>query len=290
MKIIKFTDFLNEQNNNKPILKYYAFDWDNNILNMPTKIHMLHLINGEWVEEQVSTEKFAIIRNDKENWKTYNNSFIEFRDFGKRGQKAFLEDMKVALSEKNYGPCWNKFKKCLIQGSLFAIITARGHEPAILREAIEYIINNILTNEEKNEMGSNLIGFMSLFNNFDIMKKINFSFLVKLYLDNCDFIAICSSYFTKKHPELQDNGSPINPEKSKQVALKDFIEKINRFGKKINANVKLGFSDDDTKNVESVIKYFNEIDYDINLSVYDTSNPNIQGGKKTIINKFNPIQ
>ena len=36
--IKKFNQFL--ENNNSGHLLYYAFDWDDNILNMPTVIHM----------------------------------------------------------------------------------------------------------------------------------------------------------------------------------------------------------------------------------------------------------
>ena len=53
----------------KKYLLYYAFDWDDNILNMTTVIHMEHLVNGEWVPEDVSTSRFAEVRGDKENWR-----------------------------------------------------------------------------------------------------------------------------------------------------------------------------------------------------------------------------
>ena len=41
-------------------LKYYMFDWDDNILFMPTLIRMQH--NG--AAENVTTEEFALVRND----------------------------------------------------------------------------------------------------------------------------------------------------------------------------------------------------------------------------------
>jgi len=44
------------QNNGTPSLKYYAFDWDDNIMVMPTKIMVLDE-NGN--EVGMSTEDFA---------------------------------------------------------------------------------------------------------------------------------------------------------------------------------------------------------------------------------------
>ena len=49
-------------------LKYYIFDWDDNILHMPTYIHLeRRLANGSWVPHLVSTALFAVIRNDTAN-------------------------------------------------------------------------------------------------------------------------------------------------------------------------------------------------------------------------------
>ena len=65
-------------------LHYASFDWDDNILHMPTKIHMDKLINGKWTPISISTEEFAIVRNDRENYRIRNNdtvvAFAEFRD------------------------------------------------------------------------------------------------------------------------------------------------------------------------------------------------------------------
>ena len=42
--------------------KYYIFDWDDNILHMPTKIRMEHLEDdGTWKPVEVSTSTFALV-------------------------------------------------------------------------------------------------------------------------------------------------------------------------------------------------------------------------------------
>ena len=132
MVIKKFYQYIKEDTSGDKQLLYYAFDWDDNILSMPTVIHMDHLIDGDWVPEDVSTADFAKVRGDSENWRVINGdpaaAFSEFRDNGPRGMNAFLEDVKKAISMKRFGPAWSDFIECLSNGSVFAIITARGHE------------------------------------------------------------------------------------------------------------------------------------------------------------------
>ena len=68
------------------------------------------------------------------------NSFREFRD----GDEVnyFLEDLKYSLKNKLYGPCWDKFVKCLSNKTTAAkmtIITARGHSPKAMYEGLKYL-------------------------------------------------------------------------------------------------------------------------------------------------------
>ena len=97
----KFSEFIFESDGIE--LHYYAFDWDDNILHMPTVIHMDKKVGDEWKPVDVSTSDFAEVRNDKENYRLRNNdpseAFSEFRDEGPRGGDAFLLDTKKALSQ-----------------------------------------------------------------------------------------------------------------------------------------------------------------------------------------------
>ena len=40
----------------------YSFDWDDNILNMPTHIHLEKMVGDEWIPVDVSTSEFAEMR------------------------------------------------------------------------------------------------------------------------------------------------------------------------------------------------------------------------------------
>jgi len=233
-------------------LLYYALDFDDNILFMPTKIHMEKLIDGEWVPMSISTAEFAEVRGDVDNWRILNNNpddaFCEFRDSGPRGETAFLEDIKSAISSNKLGPSWDDFIECLTNGSLFAIITARGHEPEAMRMGVEWIIDNILSEKELYEMYNNLLKFAYLFKSegdFDriLRGKPSDNELIKIYLDNCDYVGVSAP---------SRGGSPSNPEKAKEDALLEFKSKVDKFASSIGVKAKIGFSDDDLKNVKHI--------------------------------------
>lgn len=246
----------------KPILKYYAFDWDDNILNMPTPIHMDRLINGDWVPISISTSEFADIRNSPD-WRIRNNNFdegfSEFRDYGERGNLAFLKDTIYSIRTDNYGDSWDDFVECLSNGSLFAIITARGHESESIRLAVEWIINNELSESDIRKMYGNLIKFDYLFKNVTepesrILKGTpSKNPIIKEYLDRCSFIGVSA-------PSRSDLSEDIEVKKRKE--LKRFIEKANRFAGELGTIAKVGFSDDDSKNVKLANDLANSLNHE----------------------------
>lgn len=274
----------------KDSLMYYAFDWDDNILNMPTVIYMEKKVGENWVEVEVSTHEFAKIRGDKENYRILGEdpekAFAEFRDFGSRGDNAFLIDTIKAIADRDFGPSWDKFIECLKGGYLFAIITARGHEPETIRKAVEYIIDNVLSNDDKFLMYNNCLYHAYVFakdSDFDRIYsgQLSKSKLIKQYLDNCDFFGVTSDYFTSQFGEA----TASNPEKGKEIALKYFVDKCFKFGISIGKPVKLGFSDDDPKNVDHIYKIFHEElsgVYDaMEFYLFKTTDKYLKGGVKT---------
>ena len=283
-----------------PELHYYALDWDDNILHMPTKILMDKKVGEEWQPVSVSTAQFAEVRNDKDNYRLRNNNpteaFSQYRDTGVRGKEAFLEDVKIAVSKKAFAPSWEAFIKCLSEGAIFAIITARGHEPESIRTGVEYIIDEILSKMPSMNPGYSLADEM-----YQHLKKFHLAFrmeepvegeqikgqpsqnpLVKKYLDSCSFFGVSSDSFAKDFGQA----SASNPEVAKEMALNFFVERCNDFGKNIGAKtISVGFSDDDPKNVEHVEKFFKEklpnMGGGVKLSLYKTTDPTIKGGEVT---------
>jgi hypothetical protein len=245
--IKRFNQYISE-NKDSDYLLYYAFDWDDNILNMTTVIHMEKKVDGEWIPTDVSTAEFAEVRGDKENWRTQEDAFSDFRDNGPKGINAFLNDVKKSIDMKRFGPAWNDFIECLTSGCIFAIITARGHESEGMRLGIDWIIDNILTEDQLYSMYNNLLKFSYLFKQDTTQDRIlkgqpSKNELVKMYLDTCDFIGVSSP---------SRGGSPSNPEKAKEEALLEFKSKVNKFAEQLGMNAKIGFSDDDLKNVKHI--------------------------------------
>lgn len=249
--LLKFNKFI-EGRDEKNVLLMYAFDWDDNILNMPTVIHMDNLVDGEWIPTDVSTSEFAEVRSHADSWRIINNNpeqaFAEFRDFGTRGERAFLEDTMKAIQRGSLGPAWDDFIECLVNGSLFAIITARGHESNAMRLGIEWIIDTQLSSDQLYEMYNNLKKFVYLYKtdieHDRIMSgKPSLNPLVKAYLDECEFVGVSS-------PSRE--GSASNPEKAKEIALLEFNAKVNKLASSIGMKAKVGFSDDDLKNVKHI--------------------------------------
>jgi hypothetical protein len=272
-KINNYTDFLKE---NK--LRYYGFDWDDNILHMPTIIHMDKLVESMWEPISISPYEYALIRHDS-NYRTRDNNpakaYEEFGDIGPRKNKAFITDTIQAIEEKQYGPSWNKFIKCLTDGSLFAIVTARGHEYDTIKEGVKYIVDNCLTLSQQDKMYENCEKFLHLFEKRTYTRNNTGKFtnneLIEYYLDKCRYYGVASPAFKTEHNLPYD----IKIEESKKVALNKFLELCHSYGEKTNINVSVGFSDDDKKNVEHVKKFFEfkSAVYDrMKLNVYDTSN------------------
>lgn len=277
--IFRYSEFLKEDNG--IVLNYYCFDWDDNILKMPTKINMEKNINGEWVPTSISTEQFSEVRNDKNNWRLGNNAFIEFTDDGPRGKSGFMLDMIEAIGGSKYptppkkvAPSWFKFIECLISGSIFAIITARGCSSKTIRTSIEWILDNYLTPEEKKTLYNNCLSYYYIFRrsvkftpNFD---KISNHPMISEWLDNCGYYGVSNPEFVNKHK----SGGAESPEVGKEIAIREFIDRGARFASEIGATFKAGMSDDDIKNVmhiRSVLSDLQKIYPNSELTIFDTS-------------------
>ena len=268
-------------------IEYFCYDIDDNLLHMPTKINMINLKTGN--KESVSSEKFAEIRNDKENWAYADDAFIEFRDFGPRGPEGFREDLIYAIRHKDFAPSWDKFILTLENGCLFALITARGNAPQSFRMGVEWIIDNFLSKHQKDKMYNNLLKYVKLFGeshsadeypriieNYEDFSKCE---LVSQYLDNCDYYGVTNPEFVEKYK----SGGADSPEKGKEIALKKFIKKVKKMADSIGARTSIGMSDDDIRNVlhvEQVFKELLKIYPDTIFRLYDTSN---RGYKKMVV-------
>lgn len=264
-------------------LRLYGFDWDDNILRMPTKIYLKNDM-GDVVG--MSTEEFAEYRHliGKEPFEFDGDTIVgfdnePFRDFTR--SESFLKDTKVAIEKNRKSPSFNKFKENLIYANPFSIITARGHNPNILKKGVKLFINMVLSTEEKEMMIRNIkksFKYEEVFSG-DFLNKLNTldnNQIVDLYLDERgDYYPVSSKEFGQKFG-VEVSGGASNPEHSKKIALLDFISKYNDLimsGKYVNTS--LGFSDDDPKNVQAMVQYVNNelsrMYPEVKFIIYDTS-------------------
>jgi hypothetical protein len=250
-----------------PDEKYYAFDWDDNIVTMPTKII---LKDDEGREVGMSTEDFADYRTEIGNQPfEYNDRTIvgfadePFRYFRDKGDKQFIVDAMLAKP----GPAWGDFVEAINNGSIFSIVTARGHNPNVLKQGVyNYIVSN--TNGiNSNELIKNLEKYRDLADEEELSK----SEMIKEYLDMCRF-----------YPVSFGEGSATNPEEGKIKALDEFVEYVKKMSNHIQKHAyfknkisnyfvpKVGFSDDDIRNVDVVKKHFEQDPENI-IKTYSTA-------------------
>ena len=254
----------------KPTMKYYAFDWDDNLMYMPTKIY---LVDDKGKTVGMSTEDFAEYRTEigKEPFKYEGHTIVNFdedafRDFRVPGDKAFITDAMKAET----GPAWSDFIEAVNNGSIFSIITARGHTPSVLKTAIYNLIKQNKHGLSQKELVKNLKKYRDLADEDDLSDDE----LVRAYLD-----------MNKYHPVSFGEGSAANPEELKVKAMKEFMGYVQDLSRKLQEKAfmknkisnyfipYIGFSDDDLRNVQAMKKHFDD---ESGLDIYHTG-----GGKKT---------
>jgi hypothetical protein len=239
-----------------PDLKYYAFDWDDNLMYMPTKI-ILRDENDN--EVPMSTEDFAEHRHQigKETFDYKGNKIVgyadqPYRNFREGGDKQF----KIDAMKAKTGPAWSDFIEAVNNGSIFSIITARGHNPETIKDAIYNLIISDHQGINKNLLLKNLRKYRDISG----MEDKSDMELIKDYLD-----------MNKYYPvSFLDSTGAANPEQLKVDAMREFISYVKSQAKSLGKKLYLkndvknkfvpsiGFSDDDLKNVEVMKKSFED--------------------------------
>lgn len=263
-------------------LRTYVFDWDDNILYMPTTIKMDKKVGDKWVPLDVPTDEYTEVRTDS-NYRLRNNDpNIAFKDF--RDSKPFIDDTKKAIHNNRFAPSADKFKESLIHANTFGINTARGHKPETLRDGVKIFIQMVFTDEEKSEMIKNIN------NKLNQTNKLTDDQTIDYYLDEMgEYYPVSSKEFGDKFG-LDVSGGAANPEHAKKVAIEHFVKKVFRNTQTLvdsdYKKMSVGFSDDDIRNVEAVEEFIenelNKMYPEFHFVVYDTSD---KGKRKLVIEK-----
>ena len=256
---------------NPEIVRAYSFDWDDNIMSMPTTIKVVK--NGESIE--VPTDEYANIRNNPE-YSLGDDAFDNFIN-----DDNFLLDLGEAIKTKSFAPSFGKFKEALIFANPISIITARGHKPETIRLGMDMVIAETFSEYELLDMLENIQKIYPETEGMDAQETL------KIYLDSHDYHPVTSKIFAEKFGLR--SGSAANPEQNKKVAFRDYVEKIiNKTKEMVNTKynkLSIGFSDDDLGNVKAIEGLIEkELKHefpDVQFIIYDTSD----GGNKKIVIK-----
>ena len=266
-------------------LKYYIFDWDDNILRMPTYIHLeRRLADGTWVPHLVSTALFSVIRNDTVNYRppkgVWENAFVEFRDFADEPESKFLQDARTAIDRLFEGkekqpPSFGVFRKTL-------------------RKGVEMFIERILTPAERAEMVWNLRGYLVAYENAEANERMTDEEVVANYLSLNHYHAVTNPDFIRlvKSAAVPD---PNNSETRKKFAIMEFLEHLFRMVERIGSRkpISVGFSDDDPGNVAAVADFIRTTLAErfpaVKFVVYDTSDPDVEKGHKLVVSGQLPL-
>ena len=296
--------YINEEVANRDF-KYYIFDWDDNILHMPTRIHMEYRRGADdpWRPVDVSTATFALVRADEGHYRPPGGKWAEaFRNFEDApGRDNFIDDTLSALERIAHGekpsPSFNTFRKTLVEGRIFAIVTARGHAPETIRKAVRVFIDRVLTDEERQMMMSNLRGYRQWIDGVGDGEFGTDAEELDYYLDMCRYSAVTFEGFWRRmradpiyQEKLATATTAARPELAKEFAIRDFVEHIFhmvRRNGKADRPVSIGFSDDDKGNVKCVSDYIrSELSKrfeGIKFVVYDTSDRSLAKGRKVCV-------
>lgn len=278
--------------------KYYIFDWDDNILHMPTRIHLeKRQADGSWAPHAVSTSVFSIIRGDQQNYRPpggdWKRAFAEFQDALDETENAFLRDTAHALErvtsgQERPGPSFMTFRKTLIEGRLFAIVTARGHASETLRKGVRLFVDLVLSARDREEMLANLRGYRACFDHVTEFGTDEEE--LDYYLSLNRYHAVTSPRFSELLAAAA--AADASPEERKQFAIRDFVEHVVRILHRTSPTsfrrpISVGFSDDDPGNVAAVEGYIQrELGRHfpgVKFCVYDTSDPALEKGRKVVV-------
>jgi hypothetical protein len=278
--------------------KYYIFDWDDNILHMPTRIRMeKRQPDGTWAPHPVSTSVFSLIRGDAVNYRPPGGSwpaaFVAFQDYANEPESNFLRDAREAIIRVSSGaerpaPSFRTFRKTLVEGRLFAIVTARGHASETLRKGVRLFVDLVLTPAEREEMLANLRGY-----------RVCYDHVTQFGTDEeeLSYYLGLNQYYAVTSPAFDDllaraAAGPESPEHRKQYAIRAFVEHVVRIlartqEGRLRRPVSVGFSDDDAGNVQAVQEYIRtELARHfpgVKFVVYDTSDRTLEKGRKVVV-------
>lgn len=248
---------------------FYFFDFDDNVAFLTTPSYIFHretqkeliLSSGEFAQVHRSIGRTGPYRDYVIDYCDRTGTFRNFRDqelswlervVGKK--QMFVQDLAAALGRPDLewkGPSWSCFYHASLNQRPVSVITARGHHPVTIREAIGLFVKEKHLPQEPN--------FLSI---FPVSNKA-----VRLHLGDSD-------------------GSASVAELKKRAIRASVELAIERYG--YNPHHRFGMSDDDPHNIELIFSAMKDLkgDYpEMSFFVIET-----QGGRFVKWEVFNDRQ
>ena len=137
---------------------FYFFDFDDNILFLPTPIIIFkkdtgeekYLSSSQWAKHHDTIGKqgpfkdYFLEYNDQTgSFRYFRDQKLNFMDKVVRKQQFFISDIEKALKLSNrhwQAPSWNFFYHATSKQRPISIITARGHQRETLKKGIQLLI------------------------------------------------------------------------------------------------------------------------------------------------------
>lgn len=217
----------------------WAFDWDDNIMFMPTKVILYHKTTNDIIT--ISTSEFAIYNSTIGKVGKYsdfeirttadNNSFKYFRDDIDNNTNYFLTDVATTLNDINQkwkGPSWDEFIYALNNEKAVQwtyIVTARGHSSESIYAALIYM-------KEKG-----IIKYLPPIDNIHAVSNLKYDYLTGTSADKKAVVIsdILNKITSCNMPNNINNETVIDHDGTSLQSLHVF-----------------GFSDDDLKNYDTI--------------------------------------
>lgn len=157
-----------DRNHAKGGRSFYFFDFDDNVIHLPTSLYLFN--KNSSVEKEVTTREFAQIGHMIGKSAPWENFEIRldaqtgsFRRFRQRDlnildrllfrRQPLYEDLRKALKTADHnwkGPSWEFFWHAVHNARPLSIITARGHKPQSIKEAVSLLVKKKQLSREPN--------------------------------------------------------------------------------------------------------------------------------------------
>jgi len=180
------------------------FDFDVNILRTDARLMVMHLENGQWVPINVTDEEWAEMKDDPNYKKNPNLDFYRQYSDEEGYDTLKMQIMRAVHDPDNFGAAFPLWKKHVMNGVPFFIITARSHFPASIRSAMEAFIRHVFTQDELAQMEKNVMDAGTVYGLLPVKGwwgelYSNSDNILTNYLYGCDFFPVSQPYWAFRH-------------------------------------------------------------------------------------------